>query len=359
MIVEYLLQPLVNGGPCGVSLLHEPEYDAIAAARHEDDPLLPRGVWTSELKRADWPGVVRLCEQALIERSKDLQIAAWLGEAWIALDGLAGGVRATQLLQGLCDRFWDHLHPLPRNGDLEFRTAPFDWADENWSRTLMLQVPLFRGRGVDACTITLAQWQQAQAMALKSEDAKKAKDGADGGKDKVLSAARAQAQMLTVPLQEIAALCALARQWSVALEQVYAAIGQVSAMSPPRCRKLAAVLGEIETVLRHGEGAHPEFIAPEAALETSAPGPVATAVTERAAAVRPDTDAISGREDAYQRLGVIADYLARTDPHSPVPSLIRRAISWGKMPFEQLLVELTNNNNEMQKLLVRGPLEGE
>jgi type VI secretion system protein ImpA len=56
-------------------------------------------------------------------------------------------------------------------------------------------------------------------------------------------------------------------------------------------------------------------------------------------------------------LGLIADYLAKADPHSPVPSLIRRAVSWGKMPFDQLLDELTNNNNEMQKLLVRGQTE--
>ncbi|WP_167241150.1 hypothetical protein [Massilia genomosp. 1] len=53
MSMEYLLQPLDNGGPCGVALLHEPEYDAMAAARHADDPMLPRGVWASELKRAD------------------------------------------------------------------------------------------------------------------------------------------------------------------------------------------------------------------------------------------------------------------------------------------------------------------
>lgn len=355
MSVEYLLQPLVSGGACGVALLHEPEYDAIAAARHEDDPLLPRGVWTSELKRADWPAVVRLCEQALIERSKDLQIAAWLGEAWIALHGLAGGMRATQLLQGLCERFWDGLHPLPRNGDMEFRTAPFDWADENWSTTLMLQVPLVRGRGVDACTITLAQWQQA--MAVKNEDVNKAKAGADGGPAGVLTGARAQAQMLTMPVQEIAALSALARQWSVALEQASAAIEQASSMSPPRCRKLAAVLGEIETVLRHGEQAHPEFIEAEIAPDTAPTEQAVAAIAENAVAVRPVTEAISGREDAYQRLSVIADYLARTDPHSPVPSLIRRAISWGKMPFEQLLGELTNNNNEMQKLLVRGKIE--
>jgi len=355
MSVEYLLQPLVEGGPCGVALLHEPEYDAIAAAREEDDAALPRGIWTSELKRADWPEVVRLCEKALTERSKDLQIAAWLGEAWIALDGLAGGVRATQLLQGMCERFWEQLHPMPRNGDMEFRTAPFDWADEHWSTTLMLQVPLVQGRGVDACTITLAQWQQA--MALKSEDVKKAKAGADGEKAGVLTGARAQAQMAAMSVQEIAALAAAARQWSEALEQAYAAIEQASSMAPPRCRKLAAVLAEIETVLRRGAEAHPEYIVEEAPAEAAAAAPEVAAVAENAASAHPAPDLISGREDAYRRLSLIADYLAKADPHSPVPSLIRRAVSWGKMPFEQLLKELTSNGNEIQKLLVRGPLE--
>ncbi|NHZ66143.1 type VI secretion system protein TssA [Massilia genomosp. 1] len=355
MSVAYLLQPLDNGGPCGIALLHEPEYDAIAAARHEDDPLLPRGVWTSELKRADWPEVVRLCEQALTERSKDLQVAAWLGEAWIALDGLAGGVRATQLLQGLCERFWDQLHPLPRNGDMEFRTAPFDWADENWSTTLMLQVPLVRGGGVDACMITLAQWRQA--MAVKTEDVKKAKAGADGEKAGLLTGARAQAQMLTMPVQDIAALCMAARQWRMALDEAYAAVEQAAAMSAPRWRKLAAVLGEIETVLRHGEQAHPEFVGTHTAPETVQPELALAAVAESALGLGPVADPISGREDAYRRLGIIADYLAKTDPHSPVPSLIRRAISWGRMPFEQLLGELTSNNNEMQKLLVREPVK--
>lgn len=54
---------------------------------------------------------------------------------------------------------------------------------------------------------------------------------------------------------------------------------------------------------------------------------------------------------------MIADYLAKADPHSPVPTPVRRAIAWGRMPFEELLAELTHNNNEMQRLLVRGPID--
>jgi len=62
------------------------------------------------------------------------------------------------------------------------------------------------------------------------------------------------------------------------------------------------------------------------------------------------------RADAYRRLESVADYLETLEPHSPVPRLVRRAVAWGNMSFHQLLVELTHNNNEMQKLLVRGPV---
>ncbi|WP_374011321.1 hypothetical protein [Massilia sp. Se16.2.3] len=34
-------------------------------------------------------------------------------------------MRATGLVALLCERLWESLHPLPRDGDIEFRTAPW------------------------------------------------------------------------------------------------------------------------------------------------------------------------------------------------------------------------------------------
>ena len=65
--------------------------------------------------------------------------------------------------------------------------------------------------------------------------------------------------------------------------------------------------------------------------------------------------ALSGRNDAYQQLEQIAAYLAKIEPHSPVPSLIRRAVEWGHMPFDQLMDELMHNNAELHKVLWRAP----
>jgi type VI secretion system protein ImpA len=49
---------------------------------------------------------------------------------------------------------------------------------------------------------------------------------------------------------------------------------------------------------------------------------------------------ITSREEAFRRLAEVAAYLRRTEPQSPVPHLIDRAISWGRLPFDELLREM-------------------
>jgi type VI secretion system protein ImpA len=56
---------------------------------------------------------------------------------------------------------------------------------------------------------------------------------------------------------------------------------------------------------------------------------------------------ISSRAEAYQRLMEAADYLLRTEPHSPVPYLVKRAISWGNMPLTELLQEFISGADDL------------
>src|ERR1051325_2681596 len=88
--LESPLSPISAESPSGESLRYEGTYDRIRAARREDDPRLSRGIYEAEPKRADWRPVEALAVEALATRTKDLQIAAWLTEAWTKLYGLAG-----------------------------------------------------------------------------------------------------------------------------------------------------------------------------------------------------------------------------------------------------------------------------
>ena len=66
------------------------------------------------------------------------------------------------------------------------------------------------------------------------------------------------------------------------------------------------------------------------------------------------TGPITSREDAFRRLAEAAAFLRRTEPQSPVPHLIDRAISWGRMPFDQLLLEMIKDSgtqNQVRDLL--------
>jgi type VI secretion system protein ImpA len=56
------------------------------------------------------------------------------------------------------------------------------------------------------------------------------------------------------------------------------------------------------------------------------------------------------REDAYRQLASIAEYLARYEPHSPVPYLIQRALEWGCKPLPILLRELMSSDADGQRL---------
>jgi len=64
----------------------------------------------------------------------------------------------------------------------------------------------------------------------------------------------------------------------------------------------------------------------------------------------PGVGGIRSRAEAYQRLAEAAEYLMRTEPHSPAPYLVKRAIAWGNMTLDQLLPELIRNDGTLTEV---------
>ncbi|OHC25894.1 MAG: hypothetical protein A3J25_10020 [Pseudomonadales bacterium RIFCSPLOWO2_02_FULL_63_210] len=58
----------------------------------------------------------------------------------------------------------------------------------------------------------------------------------------------------------------------------------------------------------------------------------------------------TSRDEAYRQLALVAEYLAKTEPHSPVPYLINRAVEWGQKQLRDLLTELINADPESRRL---------
>src|SRR6185437_9090028 len=58
---------------------------------------------------------------------------------------------------------------------------------------------------------------------------------------------------------------------------------------------------------------------------------------------------IADRNHAYRLLDEIAQYLAKAEPHSPTPYLLRRAVAWGGMPLPELMREVVSQEGDLNR----------
>ena len=123
MNLEALLKPISPDRPSGEDLRYTEIYDRIKEARRADDQL-ELGEWQTSIKTSDWRQVAVLCEASLAGRTKDLQMAVWLTEAWVMLHGYAGLAAGLDLTRCLLHDFWRTLYPPIEADDLDYRIGP-------------------------------------------------------------------------------------------------------------------------------------------------------------------------------------------------------------------------------------------
>jgi type VI secretion system protein ImpA len=328
---DALLRPIPGDAPTGESLRYEGTYDAIAALRREDDPRLDQGAWKTDLKKADWPRVAQTCIDAIETRSKDIQIAAWLLEAWLHLHGFAGVRDGLRVIGELCDVYWDGLHPAMVDGDVEYRLSPIEWIDAKLSISLRL-IPVTRPDAEEVAAYSLADWELVAPRAGRTKDRRT--DHPTEAQFRKSAASTPSAWLAQLGDDVLGAQRAL----DELVDVLVARCGEKAARLPRMRETLAAVL-HLVGMLRENRG-----------MPVLAAAPVD--VEEAVPAQAPPSTAppIRSRLEAYQRLAEVANYLARTEPHSPVPHLIRKAISCGGMTLEELLPELVRDSAQLSEI---------
>ncbi len=139
--IDDLLCPISAEQPAGADLRWTPDWDRIKEARRADDDL-QQGKWTKkERKSANWTQVKQLCEAALREKSKDLQIALWLTEASMKLHGFPALRDSFRLIRGLIVDYWDNgLYPPIEDGP-EDRAGPLAWLNDKLMESV-LAIPI-------------------------------------------------------------------------------------------------------------------------------------------------------------------------------------------------------------------------
>ncbi|GHA82148.1 type VI secretion system protein TssA [Cognatilysobacter bugurensis] len=331
--LDALLAPISDASPCGEDLSFSVEYDAIMEARRADDPTLEQGEWITELKTAEWPAVANQCGGLLQQRSKDLRLAAWWTEAQTRLHGIAGLAEGFRLTARLCDRYWDELHPVIEDGDIEQRVGSLRWLlDQSvlWLRQLpLIQSP--HGR------FGLADIEAAHGR----------RHEADGVTAEMIDAAR-RATPREFYLRLIDALPA-SREALQELQQAVDARLGIDGPSFSGVRDQLERFADTARRFAREAGVLVDGVTNDAPVPVSHEVSAAVGSTAGAAVATP-SGAIDSRREALAHLRRVAEFFRRTEPHSPVAYLADKAANWGEMPLHVWLRRVIKDDSTLSQL---------
>ena len=352
-----LLAPIPGDLPAGIDLRKDfspqsPYYrlrDARAEAREMERRIDNNDPAASGEPSVQWRAVRDIAVKALAEQTKDLEIAAWLTEALVRQDGIAGLSAGIRLLAGLVEGFWSsELYPTPDEDGIVTRVAPITGLNgEGGDGTLMQPIRkqvLFEKP--DHSAVTYWQYAQSEELQKITEPARRdarVKAGVVPLDDLQQAARQAGAGHFTALRAEVKAALAA---WTRMSELLDAEAGRAA---PPTSR-VRDILQEILAVAN--QFAPPERDEP--AEETDAPEapPAGAAAADASGAVPVGPARAVTREDMLKELGRIADYFRRTEPHSPLAYTLEEAVRRGRLTWPELLAEVVPDDGVRSAILV-------
>jgi type VI secretion system protein ImpA len=346
---EALLRPISEENPSGEPMQYSGLYDEIREARRADDTTVSYGEWQTNLKVADYRKVIDLATSALTTQTKDIQVGVWFTEALTGIYGFAGFRDGVNLIRRMEEDFWETLHPEIDEGDMEARANAIDWMSRELSLKLKT-LPITMGEG-----FTYLNWEESTRFdipedieslgyeekekfrALKTQaETENRKTGEQWRKAKTLTN-RAFVELLNFTVNE----CFTAVNELDRVNEEKFDRNQVPGVNDLK-KSLSSLTTVISQLLEEKRLEEPdeEDVAEESVETVGEDGEV---VVKKGPQV--GTGAIQSRADALKRLLDIADYFRKTEPNSPVSSLIQRAVKWGNMSFDVLIQDIIKDDN--------------
>jgi len=344
MNLEALLAPLAGERECGEDMLFSDTFDRITEMRRFDDPSLSQGEWITEVKEADWRGVVAQCSQLLTTQTKDLRLAAWMTEALSSLHGFEGLADGYALTAELIERYWGAIHPQPEEGDQEQRIGVLDWLLAQSPR-LVRQASLTdspRGR-FNAMDLASAQALE-QAMERNPGEAESLKAQAH------LTLEAFEAARRDTPGAFFAASAQSAHRALETLQTLESAVDSRLGMDGPSFAAARDALKEvIDQLGRYARdaGVHSPIEAVELPATVSAGQAEHTGSDTVLTAPGGMQGPIQSRAQAIAQLKAVADFFRRTEPHSPVAYLADKAAKWGDMSLHEWLRSVVKDDGAL------------
>lgn len=352
--LEAMLSPISEEKPAGENLRYSGIYDEIYEARRADEDV-EQGEWKIALKIADFRQVVILAVPALTSQTKDLQIAVWLSEALVKLHGFAGLRDGLKLVSGLQDKFWETLFPEIDEGDMEGRANAIEWLALQTSFAIK-QAKITQGE-----SYSFFDWEDSKRFDIPNN--LETLDYAEQDKYRELQQQADRENRVTADRWRVA-IAASRRQFyeeiALTIEECWAECKELNRVieekfdrnQMPGLGVLQKSLDEVQTqvnkLLEEKRAEEPDA----EAAETGADGeqPAGEGITADGSRVAVSGGAIQSRQEALKRLGQLADFFRKSEPHSPVSYLVQRAVKWGNMPLDSWLQDVIKDQNVLYQL---------
>jgi type VI secretion system ImpA family protein len=236
------------------------------------------------------------------------------------------------------------LYPAAPGGDQEGRLDVLAWLDRHLDDALG-SVQVAGGASPAGRLFTLNEWT------LVLHDEHIVAQDADAGRKNAapdprqLTRQHFTAAVSMTPAEFYLGMLYQLRDAQEALAQLELELGLRLGEDAPR---MGAIAGRIEQCYQAmqdlpGVGRDLELArVPEESEEEAAPAPLAGAAHGGSGP--------RNRKDAYRLLAQIAEYLLYTEPHSPVPYLVKRAVAWGDMSLAELLQEMLDSESDLKQI---------
>ena len=320
--------------PCGTDCGYDPLYlqlETLAAG----EPERKMGDSIIEGKDPDWRAVRKNC-QALWEKTRDLRVAAYLALSGLAIDGLSGFADGISLMKSLVADRWDGLWP---------RLDPDDDNDPLERLNILAMVSPPPGTFDDPLRF-VPMFRQTRLVPegprYTFRDLLIAEGEIEGGADKV-DAALLEAEMTAVPHETMVAQGGLVERIAGDLEAIAEAISEKTA------QKASASFETLQNELKTLRRFYAKFVhsaVQPASDEIAGDAPPAGGMSLQARALDPSQVQARNRSEALMLLKKGCDYFRTSEPTSPVPFLVERALRMAEMNFMDLLAEIDPNGVE-------------
>jgi type VI secretion system protein ImpA len=332
--IKSLLSEVSPESPCGEDLSYDASFLAL------EDMLRSKtggGVVAGVEEQADEPNWREVREKSieLLRRSKDLRVVMYLVLAALRIDGLAGLRDGMALLQGLLERFWEHLYPKLDPDDNNDPLERLNILQSLSPETVSAQDPMkFKQRlaEVPLCNSPqMGRFSLRDIQVAKGEISVPADEGANNPSMSVIDAAfqdTATDELLAASQATEKAIEHLATITTVFSKN--AAQGQT-----PDLSDFQSILGNIHKCVqgylaKRGYGEAVKEGAP-------ADGEAGSGTDKAGISLAGD---IRSPQEALLAIEKVCQYFDRHEPSSPVPMLLRRAQRLVSKNFMEVIADI-------------------